>query len=45
MEEEQKMLLSNIDEATKKEAEAVADNLLGAMAKTINESKKGDEID
>lgn len=45
MEEEQNMLLSAIDEETKKEAEAVANNLLGSMTKTISESKKGDEID
>ena len=45
MEEEQKALLENIDEATKQEAEAVANNLLGSLAKTVNESKKGDDID
>jgi hypothetical protein len=39
------MLLENIDESTKKEAESVANEMLGSMSKMISENKKGDEID
>lgn len=44
-EEEEKLILANINEDIKKEAENVADNVFGALSDTLKKTKTTDAVD